>query len=240
MITGSDLIAWGFNPGKWFPGAIAEASRMRAEGADDEAVFRRLQDLMPVETLTRTNGLPYAMLLDAGTGAERANAKAVARHIDALMRVPTIVAGAMRRCPAGSQEGRRSGRLPGRDPSRIPLVRHLLLGRDDPPRRILVAVQEVTHFGPGGRAKEVGEKSPTPRLRPSLLGRLDPATRADPLGQHCSSSRFARTRGPRQYLAGDGKLTCRGHHRKAIRGTANLPVSTLRPFGTCWSIPLAA
>jgi tRNA-splicing ligase RtcB (3'-phosphate/5'-hydroxy nucleic acid ligase) len=51
--------------------------------------------MQPVETLMRTNGVPFSMLIEAENELERANIAAVAQHMDALMRVPTIVAGAV-------------------------------------------------------------------------------------------------------------------------------------------------
>src|SRR3982751_4485531 len=94
-ITGETLIAWGFQPGKWFKAGIARANQLRAAGVAGDEIFTALQAMMPVETLMRTNGLSYGFFLDAEDELERANAAAVARHMDALMRVPTIVAGAV-------------------------------------------------------------------------------------------------------------------------------------------------
>jgi tRNA-splicing ligase RtcB (3'-phosphate/5'-hydroxy nucleic acid ligase) len=106
-IDGNILIAWGFRPGRWFKDALEAASTMRAGGADDDAIFVALQALQPIETLMRTNGLQFSMLIDAENELERANIAAVAQHMDALMRVPTIVAGAVMpdACPSGTADG---------------------------------------------------------------------------------------------------------------------------------------
>src|SRR3712207_2974536 len=108
MIDGNTLVAWGFKPGKWFKEALAAANEMRASGRSDDEIFAALQEMQPAETLMRTNSLPYAMFLDAENDLERANAAAVAGHMDALMRVPTIVAGAVMpdACPSGMAMGR--------------------------------------------------------------------------------------------------------------------------------------
>lgn len=165
MITGKTLIDWGFQPGKWFAGALAQANRMRAQGADDDAIFQALQAMMPVETLMRTNGLSYGVFLDAENALERENAAAVARHMDALMRVPTIVAGSVMpdACPSGSAEGTipvggavacEDAIHPGFHSADICCsVAMTVFKRADEPRRILDAVEAVTHFGPGGRPK---------------------------------------------------------------------------------------
>jgi tRNA-splicing ligase RtcB (3'-phosphate/5'-hydroxy nucleic acid ligase) len=71
-IDGTTLIAWGFQPGKWFGQALTEANRLRRAGADDDAVFAALQAMQPVETQLRTNGLAYGVFLDAEGEMERA------------------------------------------------------------------------------------------------------------------------------------------------------------------------
>jgi len=163
MIDGNTLVAWGFKPGRWFKDALQTANAMRAGGADDDAIFAALQALQPIETLMRTNAMPFAMLIDAENDAERANVTAVAAHMDALMRVPTIVAGAAMpdACPSGSAPGTipvggvvacEDAIHPGFHSSDICCsVAITVFARKDEPRRVLDAVHDVTHFGPGGR-----------------------------------------------------------------------------------------
>ncbi|MGJ4918107.1 RtcB family protein [Bradyrhizobium sp. HKCCYLRH2060] len=163
MIDGNTLIAWGFKPGRWFKQGLETANAMRADGANDDAIFAALQALQPVETLMRTNGVPFAMLIDADNELERANVAAVAQHMDALMRVPTIVAGAVMpdACPSGTALGTipvggvvacEDAIHPGFHSSDICCsVAVTVFARKDDPKRILDAVNAVTHFGPGGR-----------------------------------------------------------------------------------------
>lgn len=163
MIDGNTLIAWGFKPGRWFKQGLATANEMRAAGADDDAIFAALQVLQPAETLMRTNGVPFAMLIDAENELERANVAAVTQHMDALMRVPTIVAGAVMpdACPSGTALGTipvggvvacEDAIHPGFHSSDICCsVAVTVFARKDDPKRILDAVHAVTHFGPGGR-----------------------------------------------------------------------------------------
>ncbi len=165
MIDGNTLMAWGFKPGKWFKDALRAANEMRAGGQSDDDIFARLQEMQPVEALMRTNTLPYAMFLDAENDLERANAAAVAGHMDALMRVPTIVAGAVMpdACPSGMAPGTipvggvvaaEDAIHPGFHSSDICCsVAMTLFRREDDPRALLDAVEQVTHFGPGGRPK---------------------------------------------------------------------------------------
>lgn len=163
LITGATLQAWGFKPAKWFKAGIERANAMRATGSDDDAIFAALQAMAPVETLLRTNGLPYSVFLDAETAAERDNAAAVAAHMDALMRTPTIVAGAVMpdACPSGSAPGTipvggavatNDAIHPGFHSADICCSMAItVFQRQDDLKKVLDAVFDVTHFGPGGR-----------------------------------------------------------------------------------------
>lgn len=164
-INGRDLIAWGFRPGEWFKRAVAIANAMRGEGADDAAILAHLRAIEPGANPIpmRTNGLDFGVFLDAETAAERANAAAVIAHMDALMRVPTIVKGAVMpdACPSGLAEGTipvggavacEDAIHPGFHSADICCsVAITVFRRADDPKRVLDAVQAVTHFGPGGR-----------------------------------------------------------------------------------------
>lgn len=166
MIDGNTLMAWGFAPGRWFKAGIAKANEMRAAGASDDAIFQALQTLVPVEMTARTNGIPYGVFLDPENDGERANLEAVNAHMDVLMRVPTIVAGAIMpdACPSGSQPGTipvggavaaKDAIHPGFHSADICCSMAVsIFRREDDPARLLDAVQAVTHFGP------VGPKSP--------------------------------------------------------------------------------
>jgi tRNA-splicing ligase RtcB (3'-phosphate/5'-hydroxy nucleic acid ligase) len=163
MIDGNTLIAWGFRPGRWFKDGLATANAMRADGASDDAIFIALQALQPIEALMRTNGLPFAMLIEAENEQERTNVSAVAQHMDALMRVPTIVAGAVMpdACPSGTASGTipvggvvacEDAIHPGFHSSDICCsLAVTVFTRKDDPKKVLDAVHAVTHFGPGGR-----------------------------------------------------------------------------------------
>ena len=163
MITGATLIAWGFRPGAWFRDGIDTANRLQAEGADDAAVFAALQALAPVETLMRTNSLPYGLFLDAETEDERANKVAVAAHMDALMRTPTIVAGAAMpdACPSASALGTipvggvvaaKDAIHPGMHSADVCCsVAITVLNRREDLKKVLDSVEAVTHFGAGAR-----------------------------------------------------------------------------------------
>lgn len=164
-ITGTTLQEWGFAPAKWFKVGIETANRLRAAGESDATIFEALQVMVPVEIAMRTNGLPFSVLLDAETDGEKANLAAVVGHMDALMRVPTVKAGAVMpdACPAGSAAGTipvggvvacEDAIHPGFHSADICCsVAITVFRRGDDPVRLLDAVQAVTHFGPGGRPK---------------------------------------------------------------------------------------
>ena len=127
QITGKTLLACGYKPGGWFGAAIA-------------AVDRHLP--APAATLRAAGALAHRLNIAPEDADEIANVAAVEKHMVELMRVPTVVAGAVMpdACPAGSAPGHHSGRRRCRgrecDPSRHALGRHLLLDGDlDLPRR---------------------------------------------------------------------------------------------------------
>ncbi|PZU95523.1 MAG: RNA-splicing ligase RtcB [Chelatococcus sp.] len=162
-INGDTLKAWGFKPGRHFGDLLRHANMRRGEGADDATISAELEGIVPVETVMRTNSLPFGVFLETSNEHERANAEAVIRHMDALMRVPTIRAGAIMpdACPSGSAEGTIpvGGAVacddaihPGFHSADICCsVAVTVFKRRDAPKRLLDAVQAATHFGPGGR-----------------------------------------------------------------------------------------
>ncbi|WP_316207471.1 RtcB family protein [Bradyrhizobium sp. SZCCHNR3118] len=163
MIDGNQLITWGFKPGKWFKDALVVANAMKTGGADDGMIFKALAELQPSEITMRTNGLPFSVLIDAENELEQANINSVIQHMDALMRVPTIKAGAVMpdACPSGSQMGTipvggvvacEDAIHPGFHSADICCsVQVTVFNRNEDPKRILDVVNRVTHFGPGGR-----------------------------------------------------------------------------------------
>ena len=193
MIDGKQLIAWGFKPGRWFKDALIAANAMRSGGANDQMIYNAMLKMMPVETLMRTNGIPFAMMIDADNDLERANIDAVVKHMDALMRVPTITAGAVMpdACPSGSAIGTipvggvvacEDAIHPGFHSADICCsVQVTVFNRNEDPKRILDVVQQVTHFGPGGRSHRM-VRVPSPimeeiALNPFTAGLEDYALR---------------------------------------------------------------
>ncbi len=167
-ITGRELIAWGFKPGKWFPQALEKANEMRLNGADDDAIFAAVQAFQPIEVLMRTNGIPYSAFIEAETEDERENIAAVTRDMDALMRTPTIKAGAIMpdACPAGTIPvggviAAENAIHPGFHSADICCSMAIsVLKRLDDPSRVLDLIGEYAHFGPTKRPKHPAKPPP--------------------------------------------------------------------------------
>lgn len=169
MITGHDLIQWGFKPGPWFKAAIVEANRL-AQDPDIETfeIVEALQAFAPPEPVYIPLRAPGAYRhhlhfnIDAENDGDVENIAAVAKHMESLMRVPTIKAGAVMpdACPAGSAPGTipvggvvacENAIHPGFHSADICCSMALTTIGFVDPKKVLDAGQAVTHFGPGGR-----------------------------------------------------------------------------------------
>lgn len=91
-ISGRTLIEWGFNPGPWFPAAIASANEALAAGGDPRAA---VEALAPPPPLPLQDGAPFHLNIHAEAPDEEVNVAAVVEAMRALMRVPTVKAGAV-------------------------------------------------------------------------------------------------------------------------------------------------
>ncbi|MER8530383.1 RtcB family protein [Mesorhizobium sp. M0814] len=164
MITGKELIQWGFKPGRWFPGAIADAQRMEREGRSQDDIFAYLQTLLPVEMMPRTNALAFSVFLEPENDVERENLGLVVEAMDALLRTPTVVSGVVMpdACPAGTIPvggvvAARNAIHPGFHSADICCSMAItVFKRNDDPKKILDAAFDATHFGPGGRKDRRG------------------------------------------------------------------------------------
>jgi hypothetical protein len=100
MITGSDLIAWGYTPGPWFSQALSEASRLAAMGIEPDKIRKRLAMFAPepVTMLARRERgeLPFHLNIEAESISgflnlgEVDNIEVVVKHMDELMRAAGV------------------------------------------------------------------------------------------------------------------------------------------------------
>jgi RNA-splicing ligase RtcB len=175
-ITGKTLIGWGYRPGPWFAAAIAAAEKARASGADAAAI-RAIVDgfARPPEPATVALRAPGAVAYSLNIRAEEPddadNIAAVERHMADLMRVPTLVAGAVMpdACPSGATPGTipvggvvaaKDAIHPGMHSADICCSMALSVFGDTDPTAVLDAGMKVTHFGAGGRTHTQGMEPP--------------------------------------------------------------------------------
>lgn len=167
MITGKDLLAWGWKPGPHFKAALARAAELVADGLDDDTIRARLEAERPAApaVLRRRAHGTYAVAIEATDDEDAANIAAVRAHMDALMTLPVIEQGVVMpdACPAGNAVGTipvgggvaSRGIHPGFHSADICCSMHVSLYPDTTPAAtFLDAVQAVTRFGPGGRRPE--------------------------------------------------------------------------------------
>ncbi len=167
MITGKTLIAWGYQPGPWFSAAIAAAEKARSAGADEAAIRAVVDQLAPAApppalALRGHGELAHRLNIRAEDDSEVENVASVERHMRELMRVPTIVAGAVMpdACPAGQAPGTipvggviaaRDAIHPGMHSADICCSMAVSVFGDTNPTSLLDAGMKLSHFGPGGR-----------------------------------------------------------------------------------------
>jgi RNA-splicing ligase RtcB len=169
MITGKTLIAWGYRPGSWFAEAIAAAEQARASGADEAAIRAAVDRFAPPPpppaVPLRAHGVPYKLNIRPEEAEDADNIANVERHMADLMRVPTLVAGAVMpdACPSGSAPGTipvggvvaaRDAIHPGMHSADICCsLAVTVLGKDANPTAVLDAGMKLSHFGGGGRPR---------------------------------------------------------------------------------------
>jgi hypothetical protein len=165
MITGKTLIDWGYKPGPWFPAAIAAANRASAAGADVRAAVDAIAPAPVTRIPLRSAGdLAHRLNIRAEHPDETENVAAVERHMGELMRVPTVMAGAVMpdACPAGAAPGTipvggviaaKDAIHPGMHSADICCSMALSVLGDVDPKAVLDRGMELSHFGGGGRPR---------------------------------------------------------------------------------------
>ncbi len=164
-VTGEHLKDWGHRPSKQFPALLARANEMRAEGFGLVRIRQELEGeippIPPTMDLRAPGEVQFHENIDASDPDEEDNVDKVRETMTALMRTPTIEAGAIMpdACPAGpigtipvgGVAAARNAIHPGMHSADICCsVMITDLGNADP-KAVLDAAQSVTHFGPGGR-----------------------------------------------------------------------------------------
>lgn len=162
QITGAIIKDFGYRPGPWWKDAIGEARGREFEPADARAY---LDGYAPSVVALHAAGRPWFSNIEAEDDAERANIAVVSRHMDELMRVPTIVAGAIMpdACPSdhrlgaipvGGVAAAREAIHPGMHSADICCSMAIsVFGPGADPKALLDAGMKLSHFGGGGRPR---------------------------------------------------------------------------------------
>ncbi|MEM8591279.1 MAG: RtcB family protein [Pseudomonadota bacterium] len=165
-ITGDTLIAWGHVPGEGFDRLLDIARAAEAAGYGADKIQAKLEGMKPppapAKTPLRAKGtVAFSENIDVTHPDEENNVAKVRETMTELMRVPTIVAGAVMpdACPAGPVGTIPVGGVavaknaihPGMHSADICCSVMMTDLGDADPKAVLDAAQSVTHFGPGGR-----------------------------------------------------------------------------------------
>lgn len=158
QITGKDLIAWGHEPRKWFAEALKDLNLAAREGLSIEQLQAMSWTLAPTpvaEMALRTNNIPFSQFI-ANPAPE------IISTMDALMRTPTLVAGAVMpdacmagTIPVGGVVAAKDAIHPGFHSADICCSMTFSEFKRNDPKQLLDAVQATTHFGYGGRDKPI-------------------------------------------------------------------------------------
>lgn len=155
-LTGADIIAAGYKPGKWFKAALEEAN------ATPHLASQIFASHAPAPQLPLTDGKPYHANIRPESPQEEINVAAVHNAMTALMRVPTVMQGAVMpdACPAGEIPvggvvAAKDAIHPGWHSADICCSMAMsVIGFVDP-ARVLDIAMGATHFGYGGRANSI-------------------------------------------------------------------------------------
>ena len=159
-VTGKDLIDLCFPQG---PALGVALEHVRAQGLQGEALRAYVAANRPAPYLPLQDNPPaFALNVEAEDETESANVAAVTATMEAVMRTPTVRAGAVMpdACPAGPSGTIPVGGVvvaenaihPGFHSADICCSVMLTEFAEADPAAVLDAVHAATHFGPGGRA----------------------------------------------------------------------------------------
>jgi len=164
-VTGHHLKDWGHHPGPKFAELIQRANEMRTEGYGLVRIRKELESEIvpepPKIALHPAGSVPFHENIDASGADEEDNVAKVRETMRAVMRTPTVVAGAVMpdACPAGpvgtipvgGVVATKNAIHPGMHSADICCSVMMTDMGDVDPKEVLDAGQAATHFGPGGR-----------------------------------------------------------------------------------------
>jgi len=171
-INGNTLIKMGYQPAKWFSEALTHINKNKLS---DEALHQCLEQFKtPPAVKLLSEPAKFSVNIEAETDLEQENVSAVINTMNTLMKTPTLVNGAIMpdACPTGAIGIIPVGGIavaknaihPGMHSADICCSVMLSdLGKVNP-KTVLDAAQQVTHFGPGGRERDLQFRFPTELL----------------------------------------------------------------------------
>ena len=167
-ITGHDLKAMGFPPGKWYREALEHINTNNLNKSEMENYLEQFR--LPEPQSVYDAPVSYTINIEAENELEAENVAKVKATMDEVMRTPTVVGGAVMpdACPAGpvgtipvgGVVAAKNAIHPGMHSADICCSVMLTdFGMADP-KTVLDAAHESTHFGPGGRPRGKQFKMP--------------------------------------------------------------------------------
>ncbi|MAW97015.1 MULTISPECIES: RtcB family protein [unclassified Leeuwenhoekiella] len=160
-ITGHHLKAMGYPPGKWYRRALEHINSEQLSKVEMEAYLEQFK--LPEPTKLFEQPVAYSFNLAAENDLELDNVAKVKATMDAVMRTPTVLGGAVMpdACPAGPEGTIPVGGVvaahnaihPGMHSADICCSVMLTDFGSADPKAVLDAAHASTHFGPGGRPR---------------------------------------------------------------------------------------
>ncbi len=157
-ITGNTLIQLGYQPGKWFRKSLKYINKHGLKGEELKAY---LDSVAPVVYELHKTKVDYHKNINAESEEEILNVESVFATMDALMKTPTVVkgavmpdacpTGALGQIPVGGVVATKNAIHPSMHSADICCsVMMTSFGKTEP-RKVLDAAHKTTHFGGGGR-----------------------------------------------------------------------------------------
>ncbi len=159
MITGNELIALGYRPGKWFKDAL---NHINQNNLSSEKIAYYLKEVSPTQIFPHNEPVSFHKNIRAENQAEILNVESVIEAMNGLMHTPTLVGGAIMpdACPTGPNQIPVGGVAVARNaihPSMhsadiccsVMMTNFGFIS----PKKVLDMAHATTHFGGGGRAE---------------------------------------------------------------------------------------
>lgn len=170
-ISGDTLIELGYRPGKWFKEAIEYINENQLT---QEAMNEYLLPYVSKPIIPLQEGVSFAINIRAEEELEISNVESVIASMEAIMKTPTVVGGAIMpdACPTGPTGTIPVGGVvvtknaihPGMHSADICCSVLLTDFGKANPQDVLDAAHAVTHFGPGGRDRNTQFRFPADLL----------------------------------------------------------------------------